>query len=60
MTKKREYLICVHIAFFFDGNLKKFKILKRVCKSFLKLSKKTKIYIHTNFFFKKKIFLIKE
>jgi len=41
--------ISVHITFFVKKNLnKEIKKLTKVCRNFLSLSKKTKIFIHTN------------
>ena len=51
MDKKdiKELKISIHIPFYVKKNkIKKFKILQRVCKSYLKLSKKTNIFVHTN------------
>ena len=45
----KNYKISVHIPFYVDSNFKKKKILfNKVCKSYLKLSTKLKIFVHTN------------
>jgi hypothetical protein len=45
----KNYKICVHIPFYVDSNFKKKNILlNKVCKSYLKLSTKLKIFVHTN------------
>ena len=45
----RNYKISVHIPFYIDDNIKKkFFFLKKVCKSYLKISKNLEIFIHTN------------
>lgn len=44
-----NFKICVHIPFFVDENYKnKNKFLNKVCKNYLKLSSRVKIFIHTN------------
>ena len=45
----KNYRISVHIPFYVDSNIKKKNFfLKKVCKSYLKISKNLKIFIHTN------------
>ena len=45
----KNFKISVHIPFFVDSNFKKKKLLlNKVCKSYLKLSTKLKIFVHTN------------
>jgi len=45
----KNYKISVHIPFYVDSNFKKKNILlNKVCKSYLKLSTKLKIFVHTN------------
>lgn len=45
----KNYRISVHIPFYVDSNFKKKKILlNKVCKSYLQLSTKLKIFVHTN------------
>lgn len=45
----KNYRISVHIPFYVDSNIKtKNFFLKKVCKSYLKISKNLKIFIHTN------------
>jgi len=45
----KNYRISVHIPFYVDSNIKKkFFFLEKVCKSYLKISKNLKIFIHTN------------
>ena len=52
---KKKLKISVHIPFYLNKDkFKKFRILKKVCNSYLKLSKETKIFIHTNIKFKLK------
>ena len=51
MEKKdiKKLKISVHIPFYVKKNkIKKFKILQKICKSYLKLSRKTNIFVHTN------------
>ena len=46
---KQELKISVHIPFYLAKNNKnKLKLLYKVCNSYLKLSKKTKIFVHSN------------
>ena len=46
---KKVLKISVHIPFYLAKNNKnKFKLLYKVCSSYLKLSKKTKIFVHSN------------
>ncbi|MDC0450214.1 hypothetical protein OAL70_05010 [Pelagibacteraceae bacterium] len=45
----KNFKISVHIPYYISDNyVDKSKLLKRVCNSYLKLSKKVKIFIHTN------------
>ena len=45
----KNYRISVHIPFYVDSNItKKNFFLQKVCKSYLKISKNLKIFIHTN------------
>ena len=51
----KNFKISVHIPFFVDSNFKKKNLLlNKVCKSYLKLSTKLKIFVHTNKITKKK------
>ena len=53
--KNKNYKISVHIPLYIDPKKKKqFGNFKKVCKSFLKLTKKTKLFVHSNKKFKNK------
>ena len=43
----KNYKISVHISYFLNNNKKK-KLFNQVCINYLKLSKNTKIFVHTN------------
>lgn len=52
--KIKNYKICVHIPFYVENNFrKKYVLLNRVCKNYLKLSNNLTIFIHTNKIIKK-------
>ena len=53
IKRYKNYKISVHIPLYVDPKKKKqLKNFNKVCKSFLQISSKTKIYVHSNIKFK--------